>query len=88
MYFAEIDENGKCFHITEDELPLSDRILLADRNVIGMVWDGEKWNDPESIPASEPTQLDRIEETLSILTADTVTAESIKTAILEGVNEV
>ena len=35
-----------------------------------------------------PTQLDRIESTLALLTADTVTEESINTAILEGVNEV
>ena len=39
-------------------------------------------------PTPEPTQLDRIESTLAILTADTVTAESIDTAISEGVNEV
>ena len=36
----------------------------------------------------EPSQLDRIEEKLNVLTADNVTAESINTAILEGVNEV
>ena len=39
-------------------------------------------------PETEPTQLDRIEEALSILAADSVTAESIDAAILEGVNEV
>ena len=43
--------------------------------------------EPEYIEP-EPSQLDRIEKTLSILTADTVTAESINTAISEGVNEV
>ena len=40
----------------------------------------------ETIP--EPTQLDRIESTLELLTADIVTAESISAAISEGVNEV
>ena len=44
--------------------------------------------EPEEPTTPEPTQLDRIESTLALLTADTVTEESINTAISEGVNEV
>lgn len=36
----------------------------------------------------KPTQLDRIEKTLEMLTAESMTVESVETAILEGVNEV
>ena len=36
----------------------------------------------------EPAQLDRIEEQLAALTADSVTVANVETAILEGVNEV
>ncbi len=90
MFYAEIDDNGRCFHTTEDELPLSDRTLMAEENVIGMVWDGENWNEPkvDEPTASEPSQLDRIEDAIKLLTADAVTEESIDKAILEGVNEV
>ena len=35
-----------------------------------------------------PTQLDRIEEQLNALTADSVTVEKLNAAISEGVNEV
>ena len=43
---------------------------------------------PEEPTVPEPTQMDRIEEMLNALTADTVTAENISAAISEGVNEV
>lgn len=43
----------------------------------------------ENEPVEKPhSQLDRIEEKLNALTADSVTTESIEAAILEGVNEV
>ena len=70
-WYAEIDETGYCFHTTQTELPLSDTILLADENVIGMTWDGGKWNESEQEETPEPTQLDRIENRLSLLTEDT-----------------
>lgn len=44
--------------------------------------------EPEEPIVPEPSQMDRIEEMLNALTSDTVTAKSIDTAILEGVNEV
>lgn len=44
--------------------------------------------EPEEPITPEPTQIDRIEEMLTTLTSDTVSADSISTAIEEGVNEV
>lgn len=62
---------------------------------LGMEYDVEtgayfwpEYTPPEEPITPEPTQMDRIESMLTILTADTVTAESINTAISEGVNEV
>ena len=56
-WYAEINETGFCFHTTQNELPLSDTVLLADENVIGMTWDGEKWNEPEKVEVvDEPTE--------------------------------
>ena len=67
-------------------------VLCDDTVERGMVYDAEtgefKWPEPAKPVEPEFTQLDRIESTLAILTADTVTAESIDTAISEGVNEV
>lgn len=40
------------------------------------------------VPVHLPTQMDRIETMLNTLAADTVTTESIMTAVAEGVNEV
>ena len=37
---------------------------------------------------SQPTQLDRIEEQLNALSAESVTVEKLEAAITEGVNEV
>lgn len=58
--YAEIDERGKCFHITNTEIPLSERILLVEENVFGMVWDGEKWNEPEPIPEQPLSEQEQI----------------------------
>ena len=44
--------------------------------------------EPEPMPEPKPTQLDRIEEQLNALTADSVTIEKLNAAISEGVNEV
>ena len=67
--------------------------ISCDADVqIGMLYDSEKgvfsWPAPEEPIPPKPTQMDRIEEMLNALTADTVTAESISAAISEGVNEV
>ena len=72
-------------------------VLCDDTVERGMVYDSDTgeftwpvYVTPEATEESEaePTQLDRIEAALSILTADTVTAENISAAISEGVNEV
>lgn len=91
MYYAEIDENGRCFHVTNDKLPLSDTIIEVENiDVLGMIWNGTEWANETKIEETvpQPTQLDRIEATLAILTADTVTEESIYAVMQEGVNEV
>ena len=91
MYYAEVDENGRCFHVTNDKLPLSDTIIeVKNIDVLGMIWNGTDWKQESKSEEmiSLPTQLDRIESTLAILTADTVPEESIYTAMQEGVNEV
>ena len=91
MYYAEVDENGRCFHVTNDKLPLSDTIIeVKNIDVLGMIWNGTDWKQESKSEEmiSLPTLLDRIESTLAILTADTVTEESIYTAMQEGVNEV
>ena len=44
MYYAEIDENGRCFHVTNDKLPLSDTIIeVKNIDVLGMIWNGTDW---------------------------------------------
>lgn len=72
-------------------------VLCDDTVELGMIYDSdtEEFSWPAYIPPEEdeetikePTQLDRIESILAMLTADTVTEESINTAISEGVNEV
>lgn len=62
---------------------------------LGMIYDSETGTfseytppEPEPMPEPEPTQLDRIEEQLNALTADSVTIEKLNAAISEGVNEV
>lgn len=72
-------------------------IPCDDTVTIGMIYDHETGTfseyippepEPQPEPEPEPTQFDRIEAALNAMTADTVTVESIDTAILEGVNEV
>lgn len=73
MFYAEIDENKKCYHVTPCKLPESETIIAVDNgDVLGKVWDGEKFiDDPNEEPA-----------------ADAVTTDSILEAIEKGVNEV
>lgn len=76
MFYAEINETGKCFHVTECELPLSNHIIVTeDTNVLGKIWDGSQWMEspvPEHEPTTEPqpTQLDEIQTAqLTIMSA-------------------
>lgn len=48
-FYCEINKDGLCFHVTQNVLPLSDTVLYAEENMLGKVWDGEKWNDPEPV---------------------------------------
>lgn len=58
---------------------------------LGMIYDPEtvtfsEYTPPE--PEPKPSQLDRIEEQLNALSAESVTVEKLEAAITEGVNEV
>lgn len=56
---------------------------------LGMIYNSETGTFSEYTPPEpQPSQLDRIEEQLNALTADSVTIEKLNAAISEGVNEV
>lgn len=70
-------------------------IPCDDTVTLGMIYNPETGTfseytppEPEPIPEPKPSQLDRIEEQLNALTADSVTIEKLNAAISEGVNEV
>lgn len=68
-------------------------IPCDDTVTIGMIYDPEtgafsEYTPPEPEPIPEPTQLDRIEEQLNTLAAESVMVEKLEAAITEGVNEV
>lgn len=72
-------------------IPCDDTVML------GMIYDPETGTfseytppepEPEPMPEPKPSQLDRIEEQLNALAADSVTVEKLEAAISEGVNEV
>ena len=70
-------------------------IPCDDTVTLGMIYDPETGTfseyippEPEPMPEPKPSQLDRIEEQLNALTADSVTIEKLNAAISEGVNEV
>lgn len=66
-----------------------------DTVTLGMIYDSETGTfseytppEPEPTPDPESSRLDRIEEQLNALAADSVTVEKLEAAITEGVNEV
>lgn len=70
-------------------------IPCDDTVTLGMIYDPETGTfseytppEPEPMPEPKPSRLDRIEEQLNALTADSVTVEKLEAAISEGVNEV
>lgn len=70
-------------------------IPCDDTVTLGMIYNSEtgtfsEYTPPEPEPMPEPksSQLDRIEEQLNALAADSVTVEKLEAAISEGVNEV
>ena len=58
MYYAEIDEGGICFHVTDNELPESDFIIKTDNpNVLGMKYENGDWVEAlTSETELEPTE--------------------------------
>ena len=70
-------------------------IPCDDTVTLGMIYDPETGTfseytppEPEPMPEPKPSQLDRIEEQLNALAADSVMVEKLEAAISEGVNEV
>lgn len=70
-------------------------IPCDDTVTLGMIYNSETGTfseytppEPQPVPEPKPSQLDRIEEQLNALTADSVTIEKLNAAISEGVNEV
>lgn len=70
-------------------------IPCDDTVTLGMIYDPETGTfseytppEPGPTPEPEPSQLDRIEEQLNALSAESVTVEKLEAAITEGVNEV
>lgn len=55
MFYCEIDETGKCFHVTTNELPLSDTIILSDKPQLGRIYQNGEWVDPPE-PVEEPVE--------------------------------
>lgn len=45
MFYCEINEEKICFHVTTNELPLSDTIILSDSTQLGRMWTGFEWVD-------------------------------------------
>lgn len=83
---------------TPDGSPVT-AIPCDDTVTLGMIYNSETGTfseytppgpepGPEPEPEPQPTQLDRIEEKLNALAADSVTVEKLEAAISEGVNEV
>ena len=71
MFYAELNENGKVFHITDSPLEGENVMQVESMNVIGKVWNGETFvEDPADFvePTDPvPSQLDRIEEKVNII---------------------
>ncbi len=72
FYYAQLDENNVCFAVTEHSMPISGENIIelpsATYDVLGKKYEEGKWIDNEILP--QPTQLDRIEEALSIKNED------------------
>lgn len=61
MWYAEIDENGRCFalsYMSENDIPT---LIKLDKyqDVLGWTWNGETWVAPE--PQPEPSMISTAE---------------------------
>ena len=90
MYYAYINEQGICHTVSDTKLEGAGtkELTVETMDVLGMKYENGEWVDAQPKPDPEPTQLDRIEETVNALTAESVTVEKLEAAITEGVNEV
>lgn len=61
MRYAEIDENGICFAISDMQKTDHPRLIRLYRyqDVLGYTWDGEKWNQPDVIDTLGETERER-----------------------------
>lgn len=70
-FYCEIDKDGYCYHVTQDELPLSETILFAEENMFGKTWNGENWvetpkkNEEENVPSEENDEYKQYYETVN-----------------------
>ena len=91
MFYAQLDEENICMAVSrlsgEVEAENLIEIPSFDTSIIGKKYADGTWVEVVQ-PDPEPSQLDRIEEQLNALAADSVTVEKLEAAITEGVNEV
>lgn len=52
-FYCEINEQGICYHVTTNELPLSERIIKCDKPQLGKKWTGSEWVDVPEEGAAE-----------------------------------
>ncbi len=69
-FYCEIDKDGYCYHVTQDELTLSETILFAEENMFGKTWNGESWvetpkNEEENVPSEENNEYKQYYETVN-----------------------
>lgn len=69
-FYCEINKDGYCYHVTQDELPLSETILFAEENMFGKTWDGENWietpkKEEENVPSEENNEYKQYYETVN-----------------------
>lgn len=71
MFYAEIDKDGRCFHVTPDELPVGESIIQTEEeNVLGKIWNGTGWEDApveESTAEAEPTEMEQLQADIAYI---------------------
>ena len=68
MMFAQVDEHGHCFAVSDFNAPGS--IPVADASVLGKIWDGAEWQDaPQEAQPAEPDRIAQVAASVEELTA-------------------